>query len=139
MGNYTYLDARFKSGIWKTDGSDLTGRYLAFAPENSYSISAAYDISVATGSVTLFTVYNWTDEYHNQSDNAANLVQEDYGLWNARVTYRPSSESWDIYGSVDNIEDKGYTNWKQDIGAGIDVNIYRGMPRLGKVGFNVYF
>lgn len=139
MGNYTYLDADFKSGTWEADGSDLKGRNLAFAPENSYSISAAYDIAVGTGTVSLFTVYNWTDEYNNQSNNKANLVQEDYGLWNAKTTYTPAGEAWDVYASIDNIEDKGYSNWKQDIEFDLGEGIYRGMPRLWKVGFNAYF
>lgn len=138
MGNYTYLDAEFQSGS-NFAGADITGNTLPFAPENAYSLSGAYDLSVGEGTLSLFAAYNWMDDFSYRADNAPNLTEEAYGLWNAKLTYYPVSESWDIALGVDNINDKGYSIWKQDVGLGLGTNIARGMPRLMKLRFNVYF
>jgi outer membrane receptor protein involved in Fe transport len=79
------------------------------------------------------------DDFNYRADNAPNLTQEAYGLWNAMLTYYPASESWDVAFGVDNINDKGYSTWKQDVGLGLGTNIARGMPRLMKLSFNAYF
>jgi len=141
MGNYTYLDADFQGGQTVNPYGttyQLQGNNLGFAPEQTYSLAVAYDLDLFGGTLSLFTAYNWTDEYHYTAENVPETTQEDYGLWNAKATFRPADEGWDAYISVDNINDEEYTTLLQDIGLG-PVNVYRGMPRLMKVGFNVNF
>ena len=128
MANYAYLEAEFTKG-------SLDGMDLAYAPENTYSFSASYEQLSGAGSLTWFAMYNWQDDFH--FDAANTLSEEDYGLLNAKVTFTPSSEAWDLALGVDNIADEEYAAVRQDIGLGLAIN--RGMPRLWKVDFNVYF
>jgi len=128
MANYSYLDAEFTKG-------DLDGAELAYAPENSYSISASYEQSLTAGSLNWFAMYNWQDDFYYDVDNV--LAEDSYGLLNAKLTFTPSSEAWDLALAVDNISDEDYAVFRQDIGLGEALT--RGMPRLWKVEFNAYF
>lgn len=137
MGNYTFLDTEFKSGVFT--GVDITGNQLPYAPDNAYSISAAYDLPIGDSSIRFFTNYNWTDDINHRTDNAPSLVQESYGLWNAKITYRPPSERWDASISVDNITDEEYATSLQDFGIGVGTSVFRALPRLWRVNVNTYF
>lgn len=141
IGNYAYVNAEFQSGLFTNaygENINLKGNSMPFAPQNTYSVAAAYDVAFGSGAVSLFTSYNWTDKVFFSADNAKNTTQDSYGLWNAKATYRAVSERWDIYLAADNILDEEYANLFQDIGLGTQ-NVYRANPRLVKVGFNIYF
>ncbi len=74
--------------------------------------------------------------------SASNNLTNDLIIDNSTQGVNPlvvaESESWDAYVSVDNIEDQGCSTLLQNVGLGA-TNVYRGMPRLMKVGFNVHF
>ena len=137
IGNYTYVDSEYIDGV--VNGIDLSGKDLTYAPQNTFSLSASYDIEFSDGGLNIFTVYNWQDEFHNGIFNQANLEEPSYGVWNAKMTYRPSSEAWDASFSIDNIDDEDYSTVRQDINIGLGETHYRGMPRLWKVNVNAYF
>lgn len=128
MANYAYLDAEFTKG-------SLDGQNLAYAPENTYSVSASYEQLLAAGSLSWFAMYNWQDDFY--FDVANTLPEADYGLLNAKLTFTPSSENWDLALGVDNLTDEEYAAARQDIGLGLAIN--RGMPRLWKMDANLYF
>ena len=128
MGNYSYLDTEFKKG-------EDAGNALAFSPENTLSLGAAYEMELNSGTLSWFAIYTWQDDFFY---DAANLRPEpDRGLLAAKVTYRPDSERWDVALGAQNITDEDYTQRRSDIGLGASIN--RGMPRLWKVELNAYF
>jgi len=128
MANYAYLDAEFTKGT-------LNGLELAYAPENSYSVGVNYEQMVKAGGVNWFAMYNWQDDFF--FDAANTRPEDDYGLFNAKVTFTPNSGRWDLALGVDNITDEEYALYRTDIGLGQAFS--RGMPRLWKVDFNLYF
>jgi len=127
--NYAYLDAEFTEG-------ELDGNDLAYAPENTYSVSADYEMDISVGLVNMYVMYNWQDDFYF---DAANIVPEDsYGTLNAKLTYTPPSENWDLSLAGDNLTDEEYAASRIDYGLGAGVQINRGMPRLLRVEFNLY-
>jgi len=128
--NYAYLDAEFTEG-------ELDGNDLAYAPENTYSVSADYELDVSVGTVGLFGMYNWQDDFY--FDGANILSEDNYGLLSARLTFTPVSENWDLSLAGDNLTDEDYAALRIDLGLETGVDINRGMPRLVRVEFNLYF
>lgn len=128
MANYAYLDAEFTEG-------EFSGRALAYAPESSYSLSANFEQMLSSGSLNWFAMYNWQDDFYFDTDNI--LAEEAYGLVGAKMTFIPLSERWDLAFGVDNATDEEYAVYRQDVGLGLAMS--RGMPRLWKVDFNLYF
>jgi len=128
--NYAFLDAEFTEG-------ELTGNLLTYAPESSYSVSVNYITEFSMGMLNWFAMYNWQDDFY--FDTANSLMEESYGLLSGKVTFTPTSESWDFSISADNITDEAYANYRQDLGLGIGVSVNRGMPRLIRAEVNYYF
>lgn len=128
MANYSLLDTEFEEGV-------NTGNSLAFAPENSYSIAADYEMELDEGRLNLFAMYAWQDDFFYDADNT--LAEESRGLLSAKLTYRPNSDGWDLGLGVQNAMNKEYSNLRQDIGLGQAHNY--GMPRMYKFEFNMYF
>ena len=129
--NYAYTDTEITEDDRPLPNDE--GESLFYAPENTFSVSASYDQVVEVGLLNWFAMYNWQDEF-----NYPNFIPEDdYGVFNARVGFTPNSEKWDVAVAVDNIADEEYTVIRQDIGFG--EALMRGMPRLWRVEFNVYF
>ncbi|ARN76273.1 TonB-dependent receptor [Oceanicoccus sagamiensis] len=131
MATYAFLDAEFSSG-------DLDGNDLAFAPENTLSLGVDYEHGFLGGNLNWFAVYNYTDDYY--FDGANEVDESSYGIVNARVTYTPVSESWDIAVAVDNITDEDYAVDRgiADFGLG-DEQLLQGDGRLMRAEFNIRF
>jgi iron complex outermembrane receptor protein len=130
MANYAFLDAEFTAGA-------LQGNTLAYAPENSYSIGFTWDVPLEAGTIQLFTLYNWQDDMFFDAANTPAHEEDAYGRLNARLSFTPSSDNWDVAIAVDNALDEEYTNIRQDIGLGLAVN--RGLPRLWRAEINYRF
>ncbi|BFM18091.1 TonB-dependent receptor [Maricurvus nonylphenolicus] len=140
MANYTYLDADFQEGE-TTDVSgnpvDLKGKVLTYAPENTFSVSANYEMAIGAGTLNWFAMYNWQDDFYFDVPNTQ--AEGDYGLTSAKVTFIPDGEAWDLALGVDNLTDEEYAVYRQDIGLGAGQQMNRGMPRLVRAEFNLYF
>ncbi len=128
--NYSYIDAEYTKG-------ELEGNTLNYAPENSYAVSAKYDMAIGDGNLAWFALYTFQSDFY--FDPANTLEEDGYGLLSARLTYTPASEGWDVALSGDNLTDTEYANVRQDIGLGTGEQINRGLPRLVKLNFNIYF
>ena len=128
MANYSLLDASFEKG-------NNVGNSLAFSPENSYAIGAQYEMDFASGTLDWFAMYAWQDDFYYDADNK--VLEDARGLLNAKVTYRPNSDGWDIALGVKNATDKKYTSIRQDIGLG--PMVLQGLPRMVMAEFNLYF
>lgn len=128
--NYSYIDSEYTDGV-------LKGNTLNYAPENSYAVSAKYDMAVGDGNIGWFALYSYQSDFFFDPTNQRE--EDGYGLLGAKVTYTPASERWEVSVSGDNLTDEDYANFRQDIGLGTGISINRGLPRLVRLNVNVYF
>lgn len=128
--NYSYIDSEYTAGV-------LKGNTLNYAPENSYAASVKYDMDIGDGNLAWFAMYVYQSDFFFDPGNT--LEEDGYGLLNAKLTYTPGGGAWDVSVSGDNLTDEDYAAARQDIGLGTGTQINRGLPRLLKVNFNVYF
>lgn len=128
--NYSYIDSEYTKGVLKDND-------LNYAPENSYAVSTKYDMAIGEGVLAWFAMYTYQDDFYFDPGNS--LGEDGYGLLSANLTYTPPSESWDVGIRGENLTDEDYANIRSDIGLGTGPSINRGLPRLWKVSFNVYF
>jgi iron complex outermembrane receptor protein len=128
--NYSYIDGEYTEG-------PLKDNTLNYAPENSYAVSAKYDMPLAGGNLSWFALYSYQSDFYFDPGNT--LEEDGYGLLSAKLSFTPESGRWDVAISGDNLTDEDYANARQDIGLGTGVQINRGLPRLVKVNVNLYF
>ena len=76
-------------------GGQLLDREAPQASDLIFSFSAAQDIAVGEGTVTLSVDGNYTSSYFSQLNNAPVTRAGDNWLVNARLAYRPPSARWD--------------------------------------------
>jgi len=111
--NYTF------SGFF--DGRDgiAPGSKFAYAPDNSASIGAQYDIPLSNGGqITLVGQYGWMDAYtrdaayqRNHVDaNGEVLLEPAYGVLNAQFIYEPTDRNYRVALWGRNLTDEQYIN-----------------------------
>jgi iron complex outermembrane recepter protein len=90
MLNYAYLDAEVTKAIDK-QGNDVTDTYVFYsAPEHSYTAAADFGLAQwSWGEASLNISYNYMDQRNGgvRRYNAVNTYIDDYGLWNARLSF----------------------------------------------------
>ena len=119
---------------------DADGEDLIRAPDFSFAVSAEYMVPLDNASLPIYIGYSYKSEYDFDfvaGPRESLLTQDAYGIWNARVSYEPSSEQWSISAWGYNLSDEDYYDDNVANGAGIRVN--RGAPRTYGVDFTFNF
>ncbi|MEQ8515270.1 MAG: TonB-dependent receptor, partial [Chromatocurvus sp.] len=104
--SYNWSDASFDSFI-NSNGLDLSGNDLPFAPDQALTIAANYRFDLAGGgTVDVGASYNWKDDYFFGPQNRERERQESVALIDANVTWfsRDASLSVDVWGK--NLDDE---------------------------------
>jgi outer membrane receptor protein involved in Fe transport len=94
-----------------------------------------YRLPLAAGEVSFASSYGWMNDYERalandiQSRNAdgSRRPEPAYGIWNARIDYRPSNRNWRLSLFGTNLTDEWYVN------GGIDIGLYEGYD-FGTIG-----
>ena len=85
------------------------GDPFRFAPETSYSFGLQYDTGLANGANFLARLdYGWQDDFVTAQGVSNQILQDDYGLVSARLTYAPADGNWDIALFGTNLTDEYY-------------------------------
>ncbi len=116
------------------------GNEFINAPEVSFNASAEYEFSLGgPGMVTVRTDVAHKASQFRDAVNTPELEADDYTLWNARATYRPHDDRWELAAFVTNITDELYvTNGVSVLGLGY-VEAYYNRPREWGVSFSMNF
>jgi iron complex outermembrane receptor protein len=118
------------------NGSGLQpGIPFQYAPESSYSLAVRYRLPLAVGEVSFASSYGWMNDYERVAANDIQSRNSDgsrrpepaYGIWNARIDYRPSNRNWRLSLFGTNLTDEWYVN------GGIDIGLYEGYD-FGTIG-----
>jgi len=86
------------------------GSPFPFAADFNYSLGLQHDAALANGG-TLSTRldYGWQDDVVTARGDLNNqILQEDYGVLSARLTYAPTGGAWDIALFGTNLTDEYY-------------------------------
>ncbi len=105
--NTTYLDSSFDD--YNLSGVDLSGAALPYAPEWKTYAGVQYIQPVGdAGELTLNLDYTYTGEQYSDPRETQTDFLEDYDVWNARVTFNPNSDQWQVAAWIKNAEDSEY-------------------------------
>jgi outer membrane receptor protein involved in Fe transport len=127
--NLTFTPASEKCDVSLTMDNTLDEEYAV------YRTDIGLGQQLSRGMPRLWkAMYNYQDD---QFYNAGNTLLEDgYGILNAKVTFTPESQKWDLALAADNLTDEDYDVYRTDIGLGEGISI--GMPLMWRVVFNLY-
>jgi iron complex outermembrane receptor protein len=134
-GYYAYLDTEVDDLLIETAAglTDASGTDLVRAPENSGNLALDYDTTTSIGDINFRLSYSHTDE--QQTDYVDDrIVQDEQNLWDSRVGWRSSDESWEIAAWVRNMTDEDYISHTYVIGPG-GIGVW-GPPRTYGISVN---
>lgn len=123
-GNYSYLDAEFKS--LAIEGADLSGNKPRATPKHSFNVGGSYEWDLGdAGSVTMRSNVIYRSRYFLSVDNDPNRTANVSGLVNAGIEYAPSGGNWQFSLWVKNLTDLRYFGTKADRGTFIQARADR--------------
>jgi iron complex outermembrane receptor protein len=88
---------------------DFTGNKLPFAPDWKTYLSGQYLQPLGEhGSLRFFANYSWIDDQYSDPSNGPAYLIDSYSLIDARVSWMPVSERWELALWGKNLADKEY-------------------------------
>ncbi|MDG0980997.1 MAG: TonB-dependent receptor, partial [Halieaceae bacterium] len=143
--NATYLDATYDKfpnpgKEFDPNAKDYDGNSLAYAPEWKLFAAAEFVQPLEDlGDLTFHLDYSYqSDSFANAANREAIEGIPSFELWNARLTFRPSSADWQIQAYINNIADKEYiVNHYEQTVFRFD-RVFWGAPRFFGVNFSYY-
>jgi iron complex outermembrane receptor protein len=96
-----------------------------FSPKWQFAVGAQYTLDLgSSGSLTLRGDYQYLSEQYAVAKNQPTSRIPGYGLANARLTYRDTSEDWQVALEVTNLTDKYYFRTINDQSLATQNNLY---------------
>ncbi|WP_286828612.1 MULTISPECIES: TonB-dependent receptor [Kordiimonas] len=141
QASVSYTDAQYDEYIGE-GGVDISHeRHLVNAPEWTLFAAVDYDIDLANGaSILLHGDAAYRSKTYPTVSSSEILVEDGYGLLNARVAYEAASGSWSLYAGVKNITDTRYRTHGFDLSASLGFQMgYYGAPRTWAAGLEFRF
>jgi len=138
--NVTALDATYDR-FENPDPSepDFTGNQLPYAPDWKTYLSAQYLQPLGEhGSLRFFADYSWVDDQYSDPSNAPQFLIESYSLINARISWMPLSERWELALWGRNLADEEYHRNNNLNFLGFPRTIW-GAPRTYGASFTYFF
>ncbi len=117
-----------------------TDNELPFSPELQAALGLSYHIPVGTGEVFLRGDWMYMDDQYYSISNLPEVFQESYSRFNASVSYRPESQTWQLILGVKNLTDEEYNSGAATTftnGGHAMASVAR--PRTAFATFNYYF
>ncbi len=91
------------------NGVDYEAWGMQNAPDYNYQVAAVYDLEIGdAGSLQFNLAYSYRDDVRMFESNTSQLDQEGYGLVDASVVWKSSSEQWSATLSGKNLADEEY-------------------------------
>jgi iron complex outermembrane receptor protein len=134
-GFYAYLDTEVDDLLIETAGglTDASGKDLIRAPENSGNLALDYDTTTSIGDINVRLSYSHSDEQRTDYVDDR-IIQDEQDLWDGRIGWMSSDESWEVAAWVKNMTDEDYVSHMYVIGPG-GIGIW-GPPRTYGISLN---
>jgi iron complex outermembrane receptor protein len=95
------------------------------APQLSINGLVRYEWGMFNGMMAVQVDGVWNDDQYIESTNSQISEEDSYLVWNARISYTSSSDSWQLTGWVKNAGDETYRLYNLDLGLlGISEEVY---------------
>ncbi len=95
---------------------DFTGNDITMSPETTINGLIQYDIPLGdSGTLTLQTDFNYQDDVFFDALNNPLLSEDDYWLYNARVSWMSADEKWEVAAYGRNLSDEEYMVYAFDL------------------------
>ena len=95
---------------------DFSGNDITMSPELTFNGLIQYDVPLRNiGTLTFQTDFNYQDEVFFDALNNPLLSEDDYWLWNARVTWTSVDEKWEVSAFGRNLGDEEYMVYAFDL------------------------
>jgi len=108
-GTYAYLDAEYVSDAQSAIGVlPYNGNRLTRAPETKASVFAQLDVPVGPGFARLRTDFQYTDDFFFDPSNNPEVLVDSYSTVDARLSWRPNEEDWEVALWGKNLGDETY-------------------------------
>ena len=108
------LDTEYEDFVIPT--GDFSGNDITMSPEVTFNGLIQYDIHLANnGRVTLQTDFNYQDEVWFDALNNPLLSEDDYWIWNARITWTSADDTWEVAAFGRNLGDEEYMVYAFDL------------------------
>lgn len=138
-GNYAYLDTEANNLVLEgaNGSSDFSGLPLRQAPENSYSLTANYNLPTSHGEYDFRLQFSHVDEQHFDFPTFTETVSDEVDLLDARINWVSNSEKYQLTLWAQNLTDEDYITHAYRIGPG-SIGVF-GPPRTVGVTGTVKF
>lgn len=98
------------------EGVDYSGNTIPMSPDMTINGLVQYDIPLGErGTLTLQTDFNYQDEVSFDAFNNPLLSEEDYWIWNARVSWTSRDDRWEVAAYGRNLNDEEFIVYGFDI------------------------
>lgn len=111
LSNYSYLKSEYKDDFFVRDNKDnrvrnVKGKELNRTPNHKFSLAAYYVQPVGEGDVVFTANYSYVDEQFMTVFNDDIETVDSYNQVNARISWKPSSEKYEIAVFGQNLSDE---------------------------------
>lgn len=108
------LDTEYED--FQSVGDDLSGNEITLSPEMTFNGLVQYDVPLGgNGRLTFQVDFNYKDEVFFDSLNNPLLSEDDYWLYNGRVSWTSTSEQWEVAAWGRNLGDEEYLVYAFDL------------------------
>jgi iron complex outermembrane receptor protein len=108
------LDTEYEDFVLPS--GDFSGNNITMSPETTVNGLIQYDIPLnGRGTLTLQTDFNYQDEVFFDALNNPLLKEDDYWLWNARVSWTSADDTWEVAAFGRNLADEEYMVYGFDL------------------------
>ena len=105
-GTLSILETEIQGSV--VNGIDLDGNELPRSPNVSFNAFAATTFDAPGGEVTVRGNYSWRDSFFHEATNLREVEIDSYGLFDARIAYRPDNANIEIAMWGKNLTDVEY-------------------------------
>jgi iron complex outermembrane receptor protein len=97
-------------------GDDLSGNEITLSPEMTWNGLVQYDVPLAgAGTLTFQADFNYQDEVYFDSLNNPLLSEDDYWLYNGRISWTSTDERWEVAAWGRNLGDEEFLVYAFDL------------------------
>ena len=134
-GNYAYLDTEANDLILEVAAGlvDFSGLPLRQAPENTYGLTANYNLPTNSGAYNFRAQFTHTDTQHFDFATFEDTISDDVDLIDLRIDWTSASEKYEVSLWAQNVSDEKWIQHSYRIGPGT-IGTYGAPQTVGVTG-----
>jgi outer membrane receptor protein involved in Fe transport len=141
FGNYAFIDATFDDTDSEGNEQEYAGNTFRLTPKHSFSLGFDLNVPVSNSLVAfLRPSYNYKSKVYFEEDNADEVMQDGYGLFNLRLGVSLPEQHLSLQAFLNNVFDEEYIIDAGNTGRNFGIPTYiAGAPRMFGVELSYSF